>query len=111
MENTTEENPTFESMISNKMDSEKLQDGDKFVISKILKHNNNQFVTDKNKNGDRYSMETDKGSAWLNWTSVKNLRSAFGDDTSAWNGKTVKVLKQNALVNGVQRIVLYFSKF
>ena len=110
MENTTEENPTFESMISNKIDSEKVQGGDVFVISKILKHNNNQFVTEKNKNGDRYSMETDKGSAWLNWTSVKNLRNDFGDNTGDWKGKKVKVVKQNALVNGQQRIVLYFSK-
>lgn len=109
MENKIEENPTFRSMIINKMDSEKLQDNDTFVITKVLKHNNMQFVTPKNKNGDRFSMETDKGSAWLNWTSVKNLRTSFGDDTSDWKGKTVKLTKQKALVNGVNRTVLYFS--
>lgn len=78
------------------------------TVVKLRRVNSAQFVTEKNPRGEKYIVVTTIGDAYLNWTSFKKLRTAFGDDAKLWRGKQVTITKRLQMVVGTERTVLYF---
>ena len=98
------------SWLENKIDANEIPEtGTTTTIVKIRRVTSRQFVTDRNPNGERYIIVTPFGDAYLNWTSFKSLRNAFGLNTKDWRGKSVNVFKRVQMVRGVEKQVLYFE--
>ena len=98
-------NPIIEklSFLENAMDKNLIIDGESQTIELVKKVKTPKY-------GDRYIIRTNKGETFLNWTSVKALTKAFGDNTINWKGMGVKITKTKMMVEKELRTVLYFDK-
>lgn len=85
---------TSESPFENPLDKKKLELGDELQILKAGIGKNPTFATEKNPNGRRCAVVTNKGGMWINWESHKNLVNAFGPDGLDWRNKKIRVSKK-----------------
>ena len=98
------------SWLESKIDPEEIPEvGTTTTIVKIRRVTSRFFVSERNPRGERYIIVTPLGDTYLNWTSFRKLRDAFGTDTKEWRGKEVTITKRLELVRGVERQVLYFE--